>query len=62
MYEYKFIKLNLKGFFESKPEEDYHKIIEEQAKAGWRLVQILAPPTGSYGASTYFELIFEKQL
>lgn len=62
MYEYKFVKLGVKGFFISKPEKDYHAIIEEYAKDGWRLVQILAPPIGSYGIATYFELIFEKQI
>jgi hypothetical protein len=62
MYEYKFIKLDLKGIVESKPKEDYHSLINEHAKDGWRLVQILTPPTGPSGAATYFELIFEKQI
>jgi hypothetical protein len=61
MYEYKFVKLGIKGFFKRKPEPDYHFIVEEYAKEGWRLVQILTPPIGSYGVATYFELIFEKQ-
>lgn len=62
MYEYKFVKLEVKGFFTRKPQKDYHAIIEEYAKSGWRLVQILAPPIGSYGIATFFELIFEKQI
>jgi len=62
MYEYKFVKLQVKGFFIRGPEQDYHKIIERHAKEGWRLVQILTPPTGSYGTATYFELIFERQI
>lgn len=61
MYEYKFVKLRVKGFIR-KPEQDYHAIIEEYSKDGWRLVQILTPPIGSYGIATYFELIFEKQI
>lgn len=60
MYEYKFIRLGLTGFFESKPKQDYHVIVNEHAKQGWRLVQILTPPTGAYGSATHFELIFEK--
>lgn len=62
MYEYKFIKLDLKGFFELKAREDYHLIIEEYAKEGWRLVQVLTPPTGISGAASYFEIIFERQI
>ncbi|WP_195264232.1 MULTISPECIES: DUF4177 domain-containing protein [unclassified Clostridium] len=62
MYEYKFIRLELKGFIESRPKEDYHMIINQHAKEGWRLVQILTPPTGAYGSATHFELIFEKQI
>ncbi|MBB6713928.1 DUF4177 domain-containing protein [Clostridium gasigenes] len=62
MYEYKFIRLELRGLIESKPKQDYHAIVEEHAKEGWRLVQVLAPPTGAYGTATHFELIFEKQI
>lgn len=62
MYEYKFVKLGMKGFFKLNPEQDYHFIVEEYAKEGWRLVQILTPPIGPYGVVTYFELIFEKQI
>ncbi|WP_365845443.1 DUF4177 domain-containing protein [Clostridium sp.] len=32
MYEYKFIRLELKGFIESKPSQDYHEIITVHAK------------------------------
>lgn len=62
MYEYKFIKIGVKGIFQRKPEQDYEAIVGEYAKDGWRLVQILTPPIGSYGVATYFELIFEKQI
>ncbi|MGV3531862.1 MAG: DUF4177 domain-containing protein [Chthoniobacteraceae bacterium] len=27
---------------------------------GWRLVQVFTPGTGVYGASKYYELIFER--
>lgn len=64
MYEYKFVKLELQkfSFKELKPIQDYHLIVEDYAKQGWRLVQILTPPTGAYGSATHFELIFEKQV
>ena len=41
--------------------EDYHKLVEDHAKLGWRLVQIFAPGTGAYGVARYFELIFERE-
>lgn len=62
MYEYKFIKIEMKGIFTVEPKEDYHTIVEEHAQEGWRLVQIFAPPTGSNGLAQYFELIFEKEI
>ncbi|MFJ8529887.1 hypothetical protein CON65_21575 [Bacillus pseudomycoides] len=62
MYEYKFIKVELKsGLVEYKPKEDYQQIITEHAKDGWRFVQIFAPGTKGYGHAGYFELIFEKK-
>ena len=59
MYEYKFVRIQLSFFFR-KAKEDYHWLIEEHAKQGWRLVQIFAPPTSGYGTASYFELIFER--
>lgn len=61
MYEYKFIKIEVKGFLTVEPVEDYHSIVEKHAQEGWRLVQILTPLTGIKGIAKYFELIFEKQ-
>jgi len=42
---------------------DYHEIIRDHAKQGWRLVQIFAPTVSIMdgGTSEYFELIFEKE-
>ncbi|MEW8955858.1 DUF4177 domain-containing protein [Clostridium sp.] len=61
MYQYKFVRIDLKSFT-LKPEEDYHKIIETHAKDGFRLLQIFSPSVGAYGSSSYFELIFEKKI
>ena len=59
MYEYKFVKIEVKeGFFNSTPKDDYQKIINSHAKQGWRFVQIFAPSIRGYGKSSYFELIF----
>lgn len=40
--------------------ETYRDVVQEQARQGWRLVQIFAPGTAAFGASRYFELIFER--
>ena len=65
MYEYKFVKVDLSGFWASvkKPKEDYHKLIEQYAKEGWRLVQIFAPSVSvrAGGVPEFFEIILEKQ-
>jgi hypothetical protein len=60
MCEYKFIRINLRGFWSREPAEDHHAIVEEQARAGWRLVQIFAPAIYGYGRALFYELIFER--
>lgn len=62
MYEYKFVRVKLGGLIESKPKQDYHEIIDRHAREGWRLVQIVTPPTGPYGTATHYEIVFEKQI
>ena len=42
--------------------ERYKEAIDEQAKEGWRLVQVFAPGTGAYGAAKYYELILEREV
>ena len=62
MYEYEFVRIDLKsGFLTAKPKEDYQEIIRSYAKNGWKFKQIFAPSTSGYGSSSYFELIFEKK-
>ena len=65
MYEYKFVRVKLKGtaislLAATKPQEDYQEIVHQHAAQGWRLVQIFAPATASGGYASYFELIFER--
>ena len=46
MYQYKFVRLDVNsGFLTRQPSQDYHEIIHEHAKDGWRLVResFLAP-------------------
>ncbi len=62
MYEYKFIKVELKSGWKGKtPREDYHEIIEEYARDGWRLVQIFSPPISGYGVADFYEIILERE-
>ena len=61
IYECKFVKIELKmGFSRYAPQEDYHEIIQNLSKEGWRLVQVFAPGTRGVGLASYFELIFER--
>ncbi|MCM3740289.1 DUF4177 domain-containing protein [Oceanobacillus luteolus] len=67
MFEYKFEKVLLGeprfGFKDSRPLDDYHEIIHEHAREGWRLVQIFSPSIDNHkGTATYFELIFERKV
>ena len=42
-YEYKFVRVELKsGWLADTPKEDYHNIVEDHAKEGWRLFQLFA--------------------
>ncbi|MCY6369711.1 DUF4177 domain-containing protein [Clostridium ganghwense] len=43
-----------KVFFLCKETKDYHKIIEEYAAEGWRLIQNFAPPISGYGSAPYY--------
>ena len=62
-YEYKFARLG-EGVLGVKrtAEEQYQETIHQHARDGWRLVQIFSPSTGIYGASQFFELIFEREV
>ncbi len=62
-YEYKFVRLG-KGWFIVRRSAlaGYQDVVHRHAKEGWRLVQVFAPSLGVYGASRYFELIFEREV
>lgn len=63
-YEYKFVKIETKvhAFKGVTPKEDYHQVIDQHARDGWRLVQIFAPPIKGYGMADFYELIFEREI
>nr|WP_090582737.1 DUF4177 domain-containing protein [Paenibacillus sp. OV219] len=57
MYEYKYVETSLGGFF-SAPK--HREMIDEYAKAGWRLVQVLGTNYDGHGKPGDFEIIFER--
>ncbi|MED3625082.1 DUF4177 domain-containing protein [Neobacillus thermocopriae] len=61
MYEYKFVKIELKKL-SGKPKEDYQEVIKNHAKEGWRFIQIFSPDfiTSGVAVGSNFELIFER--
>lgn len=62
-FEYQFVRLG-EGALGVKraAKERYQETIRQHARDGWRLVQIFSPSTGIYGASQFFELIFEREV
>jgi len=60
-YEYRFVRLG-QGIMGVKKaaREQYQQVIHENARDGWRLVQIFSPGIGVYGGATYYELILER--
>lgn len=67
MYEYQCIEVTIQRGFYAQKGGTFHKcmeIVKEQAKEGWRLVQIVAPVNEKTGTiSVYaYEIVFEKCL
>ena len=60
-FEYDFVRLG-EGWLAARGDAKnrYQAVIHDRARKGWRLVQIFAPGIGAYGASKYFELVFER--
>ena len=57
-YEYRFVRIGkgTKG-------EEYQQVVQDHARDGWRLVQVLAPGAGGVWASPNFvEVILEREL
>ncbi|HEX9794230.1 MAG TPA: DUF4177 domain-containing protein [Planctomycetota bacterium] len=60
-FEFKFVRLG-EGWLAARKKgiSSYQAEVHAHAKDGWRLAQVFAPSMGAYGASKYFELIFER--
>jgi len=48
MYEYQFVKIEFKKV-SGNPREDYREVIKEEAKKGWRFIQIISPDFATSG-------------
>ncbi|MGZ9583061.1 DUF4177 domain-containing protein [Paenibacillus marinisediminis] len=57
MYEYKYVETSLGGFIKS---ATHRETIDENAKDGWKLVQVLPTNYDSYGKPKAYEIIFER--
>lgn len=67
MFEYKFIEVPLKLGFKAKKGDHFEKcknIINEEAKNGWRLKQIVIPQADSNGMyyPYCYQVVFEKEI
>ena len=67
VFEYKFIEVPLKQGFKIKKGDHFEKcknIINEEAKNGWRLKQIVVPPADSNGLYVpyCYQIVFEKEI
>jgi hypothetical protein len=65
-YQYKFVRLGDNrgsAWFgaSDNARNAYEDVVHEQARDGWRLVQIFAPGVAAFGAAKYYELIFERE-
>lgn len=59
MYKYKYVKATLGGLF---TQANHHEVIDQHAKEGWKLVQIVPMAYNGHGKPTDFEIIFEKKI
>ncbi|GAA0713887.1 hypothetical protein GCM10008904_28690 [Paraclostridium ghonii] len=70
MYEYKFIEVSIKRGFKVKTGDNFEKcknIIQQEAKSGWRLKQVITPVDENTGISPYstsycYQIVFEKEI
>jgi hypothetical protein len=59
MYEYKYEQCSMGGIFTT---DNHQEIINEHAKQGWRLIQIVPLYYTLEGRAKDFEIIFERKL
>jgi hypothetical protein len=59
MYEYKYVSATLGGFMTN---ANHHEIIDDNAKDGWRLVEVLPTSYNLDGKPIKYEIIFERTI
>lgn len=60
MFDYQFIPIKTKGFFSFGLNQDYHRIIKEQSKMGWRFCQIDPTKWDTHGRWQEIEIVLER--
>ena len=60
-YEYQFVNMEF-SWWGQKVKQDYHEIVKDHAKQGWRLVQRFAPSPGAGGNVGVIELIYKREI
>lgn len=62
MIDYKIVRIELTNkLMKRLPKEDYHHIIIEHGRMGYKLVHMFAPPLYAQGVAEYIELVFERE-
>ncbi len=60
-YEYKFIRLGHGLLWPKSVAETYKDVINQNAKEGWRLIQVFAPSRTILGIANFHEVILERK-
>jgi hypothetical protein len=60
-YEYKFIRLGHGLLWPKSVAETYKEVINQNAKEGWRLIQVFAPSRTILGIANFHEVILERK-
>lgn len=50
------------GFVAVDADAAYRGVAREYASDGWRLVDVVSPSNSVYGISSYFDLVFEREI
>ncbi len=60
MFDYKFVSIRTRGVFQLDFEDDYKKIIQENAYEGWRFLQVVPVKYSSNGVPKEVEVVLER--
>lgn len=60
MFDYKFVSIKTRGVFSLNFENDYKDIIQENAREGWRFLQLVPVEYSSYGLPKQVEVVMER--